>query len=151
MRDEMMKGEVAGIARHAASRAPIEALDWVPISMEAGVDGDCHGEPGPRQVTVVSEEAWKEAIAELGSDLSWTLRRANLLLRGIDLRDSVGARLSCKEVILEICEENPPCFVMDRQHRGLRKALRPDWRAGVACRVVRGGTVRIGDRVSLAP
>jgi MOSC domain-containing protein YiiM len=38
---------------------------------------------------------------------------------------------------------------MDKQYRGLRKALTPDWRAGVACRVVNGGTLQIGDRVSL--
>jgi len=40
--------------------------------------------------------------------------------------------------------------VMDRQYRGLRKALRPEWRAGVACRVLRGGTLRVGDFISLA-
>ena len=145
-----MKGEVAGLARHSASRAPIETLDSTRIAIETGVEGDCHGAPGPRQVTVVSEEAWKAALAELGCELSWTLRRANLLVRGIDLRDSVGARLCSGELILEISEENPPCFVMDRQYRGLREALKPDWRAGVACRVLRGGTLRVGDFISLA-
>jgi len=31
----------------------------------------------------------------------------------------------------------------------LRKALTPDWRAGVACRVVHGGTIMVGDEVTL--
>jgi catechol 2,3-dioxygenase-like lactoylglutathione lyase family enzyme len=38
---------------------------------------------------------------------------------------------------------------MDRFHRGLRKALEPQWRGGVSCRVLAGGTVQRGDPVEL--
>jgi MOSC domain-containing protein YiiM len=38
---------------------------------------------------------------------------------------------------------------MDKQHRGLRKVLTPKWRAGIACRVINGGMVRIGERACL--
>jgi MOSC domain-containing protein YiiM len=38
---------------------------------------------------------------------------------------------------------------MDKQHEGLRKALTPEWRGGVACRVLRGGDVAVGDDVAL--
>src|SRR5579862_3882333 len=125
------KGEIAGIARHQKSRAPIEELASVSVTVEAGVEGDCHGEPGPSQITIVTEEGWRAATAELGVDLSWVLRRANLLVRGVDLFNSTGVRLKFGEVGVEITGENEPCFVMDRQHRGLRKVLKPEWRAGV--------------------
>jgi MOSC domain-containing protein YiiM len=141
--------EVAGIARHSQSRAPIEELSAVRVTLESGVEGDCHGEPGSSQITVVAEESWKAASAELGCDLSWTLRRANLLLRGINLFNRAGMRLHIGDVVLEITGENEPCWLMDKQHRGLRKALTPEWRAGVSCRVVKGGEVRIGDRATL--
>jgi len=32
----------------------------------------------------------------------------------------------------------------------LRRALKPDWRGGVCCDVVSGGTIRVGDPVLLA-
>ena len=143
----MSSGEIVSIARHGKQRAPIEELASVRISVEAGIDGDCHGEPGPAQVTVVAEEAWREATGELGVELPWTLRRANLLVRGIDLFDAIGMTLQLGDVVLEITGENDPCWLMDKQHRGLRKALTPRWRAGVACRVIAGGTIRIGDRI----
>ncbi len=142
-------GEVIGLARHQARRAPIEEMVSARITMESGVEGDCHGQPGPSQIAVVGEEGWHAAITDLGADLPWTLRRANLLIRGIDLFNTTGMRLHLGDVILEITGENEPCWVMDKQHRGLRKALTPEWRAGVACRVIHGGTIKVSDRVSL--
>ena len=142
-------GEIAAIARHAAPRAPIEELHSVRISSESGVEGDCHGEPGPSQITVVSEAAWRDVTGELQVELPWTLRRANLLVRGIDLFETRGKRLQIGPVVLEITGENDPCWLMDKQHRGLRKALAPRWRAGVACRVLSGGIVKVGDAASL--
>jgi MOSC domain-containing protein YiiM len=61
----------------------------------------------------------------------------------------VGARIKIGDVVLEVTEENPPCNVMDRQSQGLRAALQPDWRAGVACNVLTPGTVALGDRVEV--
>jgi MOSC domain-containing protein YiiM len=50
-------------------------------------------------------------------------------------------------VLLEISEDNPPCRVMDLLHAGLRAALAPDRRAGVACRVIEPGEIRVQDVV----
>ena len=119
------------------------------ITQEHGVEGDCHGQPGPSQVTVVSEVGWRAATTELGAELSWTLRRANLLIGGVDLFDTTGMKLRLGDVVLEITGENEPCWLMDKQHRGLRKALTPEWRAGIACRVLHSGTIKIGDQVGL--
>jgi MOSC domain-containing protein YiiM len=38
---------------------------------------------------------------------------------------------------------------MERAFPGLRKALSPEWRGGVTCKVVAGGEVRAGDEVSV--
>lgn len=142
-------GKLLGIARRAKRAAPMETLIEVSITTEAGVDGDCHGCEPDRQVTVISADAWKEACGELGIKVPWTARRANLMLGEIDLRDTLGARISIGDLLLEVVEENPPCRVMDLQQQGLRSVLKPGWRAGVACRVVRGGKIRVGDLASL--
>lgn len=145
----MSDGELVAIAVRDASRAPMQRLDRAPISQERGVEGEFRGKPGARQVTVLAEEGWGAACAELDVELDWTTRRANLLVRGIDLRDSVGARLRVGGATLEVTEETDPCRVMDLQHEGLRAALEPEWRGGVCCRVIEGGDVAVGDVVSL--
>jgi MOSC domain-containing protein YiiM len=61
-----------------------------------------------------------------------------------------GAKLVIGDLVLEVTQETQPCHLMDEAHFGLRAALKPDWRGGVCCRVVEGGTIRIGDRVDAA-
>ena len=127
----------------------METPNEVMVTIEEGVDGDCHGSEPDRQVTVISADSWRDACGDLGMTVPWTMRRANLLVGGIDLRETSGAMISIGEVQLEVVEENPPCRVMDIQQIGLRKALKPDWRAGVTCRVLSGGKLRVGDSVRL--
>ena len=140
-----------GIARRDASRTPMDLLEEAEVTLETGVAGDFRGRPGNRQVTVLSFEAWIEACAEVGQALPWTTRRANLLLVGVDLRDSIGARLEVGEVVLEITGETRPCGRMDEGYQGLREALVPDWRAGATCRLLTPGRLHLGDPVRKVP
>lgn len=144
-----MNGKLLGIARRSKPREPMDTADEVMVTIEAGVEGDCRGSVRERQVTVISADSWRDACQDLGMEVPWTKRRANLVLGGIDLRDTEGALISIGDALLEITGENPPCRVMDIQQKGLRKALEPDWRAGVSCRVLTGGKIKIGDAVRL--
>lgn len=144
-----MNGELLGIARRSKPREPMETANKVLVTIEAGVEGDCHGNVPDRQVTVISADSWRAACRDLGMEVPWTKRRANLLLGGIDLHDTKGALISIGDVLLEITGEHPPCRVMDIQQEGLRNALKPDWRAGVSCRVLAAGKIEVGDAVQL--
>ena len=46
-----------------------------------------------RQVTIIDEGAWAETQLELGVDVDPSARRANVMLRGIDLEESRGKTL----------------------------------------------------------
>lgn len=142
-------GEVIGIARRDRPRAPMEPLAAADITLDAGIAGDFRGAVRGRQVTVLTEEGWLAACTELGEQLPWITRRANLLVRGIDLAGRIGTRLKVGEAVLVITDECDPCSVMERARKGLRKALIPGWRAGATCRVARAGLVRIGDAAEL--
>jgi MOSC domain-containing protein YiiM len=141
-------GELAGIARKSKSRAPMEQVESVQVTQEAGVAGDCRGpRPKRRQVTVLSADVWDQVCAELGAEIAWTTRRANLLVRGVALPRREGARLTVGALELEVCMETGPCDRMDEQYQGLTALPKPDWRGGVCCRVLNDAEIRVGDPV----
>jgi MOSC domain-containing protein YiiM len=143
-------GRLAGIARHAERRGPIELLESVEVTREAGVAGDRNGGKSSRQVSLIEAGDWARAIAEVGADIPWWERRSNLLVEEIDLPHGGDARLRIGEdVVLEIRTEIDPCDRMEELAPGLRDALRPDWRGGVGGKVIVGGTIRIGDEVRI--
>jgi MOSC domain-containing protein YiiM len=144
-------GELAGIARREKKRAPMEELSCANIRIESGVAHDSRGRPGQRQVTVLSAAAWRDACNVLGAEIPWTTRRANLLVEEIHLTNTVGAILHIGSVRLLVTGEVDPCSRMDEQYPGLTDALRPDWRGGVSCTVLTGGTIAIGDSIILQP
>lgn len=144
-------GTLNGIARREKKRAPMETLERAEISTETGVARDSRGKPGKRQVTVVSAAAWRAACRDLGQEVPWTARRANLLVDGIELPETTGGILRIGPVKLLINDEVDPCSRMDEQYAGLTRALQPDWRGGVACTVLEGGCVALGDSVTLEP
>ena len=124
-------------------------LEEALVTQEHGVAHDFKGSPGPRQVTLLTHEAWMDVRLETGAELNWTLRRANLLLEEVPLRERTGFYLRIGDLFLKVTGENKPCERMDAQHPGLRAALTPSWRGGVTCRVVQSGTIHLGDRASL--
>ena len=146
-------GRLVGIARHAFPRAPMEVLDHVHLSVEAGLAGDFRGAVKPgrkakRQVSLIERADWDAAMAELGVDHHWSVRRANLLVEGLDLPQHAGAIVRIgDEVALEIMIECDPCSRMEEIEPGLKAALTPDWRGGALARVISGGDIKIGDSI----
>lgn len=139
-------GKLLGIAYRDASRQPMRELHSGYLSRAGGVEGDFRGRKGPRQVTVLCSEQWQAACAELGVELPWTTRRANLLVSGLALGSpDVGRTLRVGAALLRITRETDPCRRMDEQHEGLRRALTPDWRGGVCCEVIGDGEIALGD------
>ena len=144
-------GRLVGIARRDAKRAPMQTLERAEISTETGVADDFRGKPGDRQVTLISADVWENVCAELEQEIPWTTRRSNLLVEGVDLPRSAGPIIGIGDVRLEVTMEVDPCSRMDEQCPGLRDVLKPDWRGGVACRVLNSGVVAIGDVVEVVP
>ena len=142
-------GRLTGIARRDTKRAPMETLEQAEVSDQTGVAQDSRGKPGNRTVTVVSARDWREVCAELGQEIPWTTRRANLLVDDIDLPKSAGQIIEVGDVRLKVTMEVDPCSRMDEQVEGLTNALKPDWRGGVGCSVLQGGSISIGDAVTI--
>ena len=139
------------IAIREKSRAPMQEIQQVESTAENGLVPDFRGKPGKRQVTLLSAESWQTVCDELQVELAWTTRRANLFIEGHTFSAAdVDKILNIGDVKLQITIETDPCNRMDEQHTGLTSALTPDWRAGVCCRVLQGGMVKLGDKVDFA-
>jgi MOSC domain-containing protein YiiM len=110
---------------------------------------------GRRQVVVIEEERWTEALADLGSRLPTGLgvelppstRRANLMVSGLPLARTRGRILRIGSCRLRIWTECNPCYQMDEACPGLQQALRPEWRGGACAEILEGGAITLGDAV----
>ena len=143
-------GKLMGITYREGTRKPMIEIDACEVTEKSGVNGDYRGKPNKRQVTVMCEEKWKAACTDLGEELYWTTRRANLLLSGMSIGpECIGKTLKIGDVELKIIMETDPCFRMNQLRPGLKKALTPDWRGGACCRVLSGGNIAVGDNVEI--
>jgi MOSC domain-containing protein YiiM len=139
---------IRAIAIKHRPRESMQSVDGAHVDVASGIAGDFRGSQPDRQVTILSETSWRKTCAALDADLPWTLRRANLLVDGVEFDESwVGRRVRIGDVELEITGETDPCSRMDEQHPGLTAALDPDWRGGVCCKVTAQGNIAVGDSV----
>lgn len=146
-----MSGEFGSLERiwvKRARRGPMDPRESAELLEGEGIRDDAN-RGGRRQVTVISMEAWSRVEDELGEPVDPSLRRANLLVSGIDLEKTRGRTLVVGACRIRIDGETRPCNRMDEAREGLRKALVPEWRGGVHGVVLSGGSVAVGDRVVL--
>ena len=128
-----------------AARLAVRSVTSAEAIAGVGLEGD-HTTSGKRQVSLLSREAWNEACAELGQDVDPIVRRANLLVEGINLPETIGHSIQIGSIEIDIHGETRPCELLDDHGRiGLSNALRPNMRAGVYGTIRVGGQLRVGD------
>jgi MOSC domain-containing protein YiiM len=135
--------EIVSIWIKRAHRLPMERVDEAELVAGRGLVGNAD-QGGWRQVTIIDEDAWRNATEELGVDVDPSARRANVMIRGLDLENSRGRKLILGDCVINIRGENPPCRLMEQ----MQKFLKPHWRAGIFGEIVEGGTIRAGDEVA---
>lgn len=102
---------------------------------------------GRRQVTLLSLPQWRALTAHLPGPPDPTIRRANLLVDGLDFDDCRGRVLSIGEARIRIFGETRPCYQMDEACPGLQAALSPPWGGGAFGEVIATGAIALGDEV----
>ena len=132
-------------------QGPMTLVDTAQVTKSEGVEQDFFGRPGKRQVTVMSQEQWNIVCSEVSVELHWTTRRANLLIKDYSFSAAdKGKLLKIGGLELEITGETDPCKKMEIAQAGLEKALTPDWRGGVTCRVLNDAQISQGDVVTIS-
>ena len=125
--------------------APMDDAPQARVVAGRGIEGNAN-QGGKRQVTLVDRAFWGDITAPLMSP-DPVIRRANLLLSGVDLRDSRGKLLRVGSVRILIHGETRPCEQMEEAVPGLRSAMSVAWGGGAFGEVLDDGEIRVGDRV----
>lgn len=140
-------GKVLSIAVRTVQGGAMKEVPHASACVDGGLEGDI-AVSASRGITFISAEQWRQVTGELGADLAWHMRRANVLVETASLGQFIGKSVRVGEVELKITDETRPCALMDQLHQGLRAALVPDCRGGVHGRVLRAGRIRVGDMLT---
>ena len=118
-----------------------------------GLEGDHRSEKTPgsgRQVTVISLEFIAQTAQFLGLPrIDPALLRRNLVLSGMNLNALRHQRFSIGDVLLEAGAPCHPCSRMEAA-LGTGAVVAMLGHGGLCCKVLRGGTIAVGDTVAVA-
>ena len=141
-----MNGTLERIWLKRAKRGPMDPVNSAALQAGYGLIGNAN-RGGKRQVTIISLERWRELVNDLRADMQPSVRRANLLVSGIDLEKSRGRILRVGAARLRINGETRPCERMEEASPGLQNAMRSRWGGGVFAEVLQSAEIRAGDPV----
>lgn len=143
-------GTVAWIGLRPAEGAPIDVVDRVEAGKN-GLAGDFFTGPAdaPRQVTLIQQEHIEVVAAILGEDeVSPELLRRNIVVSGVNLQALKKREFQIGDAVLHATGDCPPCQLMEKNlGPGGYNAM--VGHGGLTARVVKFGTICVGDEVRL--
>jgi len=142
-------GIVTAIAICGESGAALTLLDEIEAVTGVGLVGDRHAGSAARQISIQSRSELREAADRLGREILAEQTRRNITIDKGSLPRTRGQALRLGAVELEVFSDAAPCALMTELiGEGARPALQR--LAGIHCRVIRGGTIHVGDELVLA-
>ena len=146
-------GEVIWIGIRPGPKEPVLVLEETQ-AQPGGLLDDRYNKgnrDGKRQVTLIQYEHLQAVASFLGrKNIDPALVRRNIVVKGINLNSFPGQQISIGEAILEMTGYCHPCNRMEENlGKGGYNAMRGH--GGITCRVLKGGKIRIGDRIKVIP
>lgn len=143
---------VTVVALHVAPehRVPMRPVDAVEAVTGRGLVGDRFFGTRHRHVTVQAADDLERSAVVLGRPVPPPRTRRNVTVSRGPVPSTPGELVRIGDVELEVVRIAAPCVILDRElGPGAQAALRR--RAGTVFRLLRGGTIRLGDAVDLGP
>jgi MOSC domain-containing protein YiiM len=139
-------GEIAAISVSTKKGGGKANVAEAVLVASHGIEGDAHAGDWHRQVSLLAIES-VELMRERGAGVGPGDFGENITTRGLDLATlPVGARLAIGEAELEITQVGKDCRKPCSIYEQIGDCVMP--RDGVFARVLRGGTVRVGDAIA---
>lgn len=142
-------GRVLWIGIRPGRREPVVGVAAVWVSAYSGLIGDHHlARSDKRQVTLLQFEHLSAVGSFLGRSIDASVLRRNLVVEGINLLALKGRKVRIGEAVLEVTGHCHPCSRMEEAlGRGGFTAMRGH--GGVTAKVVAGGMVQLGDKITV--
>lgn len=143
-------GKIEWIGIRPERKVPVQEVESVELSLEKGLLGDHYSKNGGnRQVTLLQAEHLQAMANMLNIEsVSPTLTRRNILVSGINLLAFHDREFQIGDVILKMTGICHPCTKIEQNlGPGAYNAMRGH--GGITAKVVKGGTIRVGDEVRL--
>lgn len=150
-------GKLVSITIASQSGGPLSRLEETSLVAGKGIPGDrCYKEQGAdpdKQVTLIEEEKVAEFNRETGLDVAAWQTRRNLVTRGVNLNALLGKQFMVGETLLEGVDLCQPCATLGglfatEQVPSAKVVKTMVDRGGLRATIVRGGTIRPGDRIT---
>lgn len=143
-------GKVEWIGVRPDRKLPVQAVESVEVSVEQGLQGDHYSKTGGnRQVTLIQAEHLQAMahILKIESVAPDSVRR-NIVVSGINLLAFQEREFQIGDVILRMTGNCHPCTKIEQNlGPGAYNAMRGH--GGVTAKIIKGGTIRLGDTVKL--
>ncbi len=148
------EGRLEHIHITPAASQPMRGLREAMLIAGQGIDGDRYKlgtgtysrRPDIREATLIEAEALEGLARDYGVTLLPHEHRRNLTTSGVPLNHLVGRRFRVGSCLLEGGRLNVPCqYLEDLVGKKVFKPLMH--RSGLNCRIIEGGTIRIGDMI----
>ena len=122
-------------------------VDSITLKTNWGVEGDAHAGKWHRQVSLLSYEKIEE-FRRKGAKVEFGAFGENIVVEGYDLKElPVGTRFRIGEVLLELTQVGKACHSHCEIYKVMGDCIMP--REGVFTVVLKGGTIRPGDSVTM--
>lgn len=132
--------EKKGTAKKSVAEAEV-AADW-------GLTGDAHAGHWHRQISLLAFSDFRDFEVRAQMTLEYGAFGENFLVADLDLSQvKIGDRIHAADVLLEVTQIGKECHKSCEIRKRVGKCIMPT--RGVFARVIRGGTVKQGDRVWL--
>lgn len=145
------QGSVVWIGLRPAQRSSLQTVHKVKAAAGSGLEGDHYsGNPeSKRQVTLINQEHIQAVASMLGKDeIDPGLLRRNIVVKGINLQALKDKTFQIGKAVLEMTGLCHPCSRMEENlGAGGYNAMRGH--GGITARVIREGTISIGDQVKV--
>ena len=112
-----------------------------------GIENDAHAGTWHRQVSLLSHDRVEEFRAR-GAVVEDGAFGENLVVSGFDFKNlPVGTKFRCNDVLLEMTQSGKQCHAHCEIYKVMGDCIMP--REGVFARVLHGGTISVGDTLSI--
>lgn len=142
-------GRVEWIGIRGERRGQMESVASIEVDVDAGLSGDHYSRNGgDRQVTLIQSEHIEAMEKMLTLEVDPGVLRRNIVISGINLLAFTDRKFSLGEVVLEMTGRCHPCSRIEENiGPGAYNAMRGH--GGITAKVIRGGSLQVGDEVRL--